>query len=594
MTTTSPILPSIESDSAEEILPGYFVEPDTGAWLTLPPFDWSIPTIGPGVIRWVEQGDGERWSGLKSHISGEPWIYTPGQGRLILWWYAIDPVSPPGQPRWLYRSGVRRGAKGTGKDPLLASLALVEMCGPVYPVWREGRWVGVPYRRALVQIGANSEGQAKDPLAVANAMVDADMSAVFGFDEGILRTQIANGSRIEVLQSSQKSVEGDPSTAEFLNETHHMTHTSGGQALAAVARRNAAKSPGGLARVLELTNAHMPGEGSVAEDSFDTWQAQLAGKTRRIDILYDSREAPPHLRLHVEEDLDTGLRAAYADAPWTDLERIRAEAQDPRVPVADSIRFYFSSLPTSEDAWVNSRKFDARARPDITVADGEAIAVFVDCSKSGDATVIAGCRIDDGHLLSLGHWQRPHGDRGIGWLAPREEVDARLMELDERYDIVWCGVDPSPARDDETEAEYWGEMVDRWHRHFKRKGGVLLWATPGERTGSAVAFDMRNQKPGGRERLREFTEVAMQTALAIDEGDAAALTWDGDPTMRAHVHNARRRPNQFGVSLGKRTRDSSKLVDYAVAAVGARLGRRRILNAGKARRRRTGRAVFVS
>lgn len=565
---------------ASELLPGYYVEPVTGAWLSLPwpaSFDESL-TIGPQIATWCED-----W--LHNHLTGDPWRFTRGQLRFLHYWYALREPGPV--PRWLFRSGVKRGAKGVGKDPLLAVMALAEMCGPTRPTWSDGRWVGVQHRMALVQIAANSEAQAKDPLAVANAMVDREMAGAFGFDKGILRTQIENGSKIELLTSSEASSEGDPATAIFLNESHHMTHTSGGQRVAGVARRNVGKSPGGMARLCEFTNAHMPGEGSVAEDSYEAWQAQVAGKTRRQDILYDSREAPPHLSLTDEDQLMEGIAAAYADSPWVDLERIRDEAQDPRVSTADSIRYYFSSLPTSEDAWIEPRKFDKLARSE-PVEDGEAIALFLDCSKSTDATTIVGCRIADGHIFSLGGWQRPHGDRGKGWLAPRTEVDVTVRSAFERWDVQWFGVDPSPARDDEDEALYWAELVNEWHRDFR--DDVLLWAQPGVK-GSAVAFDMRLSIPGGRERVRLFTQEAELTAAAIDED--GSLSWHGDAMFRMHVHNARRRPNQWGVSIGKQSRASSKLVDYAVSMVGARLGRRLILNSGLVRRKRSGRSMFV-
>jgi hypothetical protein len=354
-----------------------------------------------------------------------------------------------------------------------------------------------------------------------------------------------------------------------------------------VARRNVAKSPGGHARTGEFTNAHLPGEGSVAEDSTNAWQLQVSGQTEFADILYDSREAPPHLSLHVAEQRQAGFAAAYADAPWVSLRRIERDALDPRTPPADSIRYYFNGLPTNETAWVEPRKWDALARPDFVVADREPLAMFVDCSKSSDATVIAGCRVSDGHVVALGAWQRPHGDRGKGWLAPRSEVDAVLRSMFELYDIQWNGVDPSPARDDETEANYWAALVDEWHRDFRDT--VLLWATPGsaERRGHSMLFDMRQSTPGAHDRLRRFTGEAEATASAIDED--GTLTHDGDPMMRLHVHNARRRPNQWGVSLGKQTRDSNRLVDYAVAMVGARMGRRLVLNSGKTRsRKRTG------
>jgi len=162
------------------------------------------------------------------------------------------------------------------------------------------------------------------------------------------------------------------------------------------------------------------------------------------------------------------------------------------------------------------------------------------------------------------------------------------------FDVQWFGVDPSPARDDETEHEYWATLTDEWHRDFRDR--VLIWATgtPGGTGGNAVLFDMRTSTPGGKERNRLFTEQAEITAAEIDGSDATPmLTHDGDSILRMHVHNARRRPNQWGVSLSKETRDSSKLVDMAVAMVGARLGRRLVLNSGKARKKRTGRASFL-
>lgn len=607
MTTTE-----ISTAADAELPPGYQLEEETGAWLSLPwPGDPRLPpahpdrlsllppSLAPQIFAWCS-GDQTATTPaldetrLLNHLTGAPWQFTPAQRRFLHLWYAVREDG-----RWLYRSGVKRGAKGTGKDPLCAAMCLIEAAGPVvldgWATDARGRRVpvGRPHRMALVQIAANSEAQAGDVLRVANGMISPDFASEGRADPGVLRTVLNDSSRIELLTSSERSNEGDPATAEFLNESHHMTETSGGQKLAGVARRNAGKSPGGLARVCEFTNGHMPGEGSVAEESYDAWQVQVAGKTRRKDILYDSREAPPSLRLHVEEELVAGIAAAYADSPWTDQERIRDEAQDPRVPPADSIRYYFNALPESSESWVSPRKFDAGARPDLVVADGEQIAMFLDCSKSSDATGLVACRISDGHIITLGVWQRPHGDRGAGWLAPRDEVDAAGRAAWERYDVVWCGVDPSPARDDDDEAPYWRDLIDSWHRDFRKV--VAVWATPGagERRGNAVLFDMRTSMPGGQERNRVFVEAAEQTQADIDEHET--LTHDAHPALRTHVHNARLRSTKWGMSLGKRTRDSSKKVDLAVCMVGARLGRRIALNSGKLDKRRkpTGEAVFV-
>jgi hypothetical protein len=579
------------SSTERELLPGYYTD-ELGAWLTLPwpknPAD-RPPSLFPQLWLWHHGKETFTTPELGTprlvhHLSGEPWEFVPAQMRFLHLWYAVRPDG-----RWRFRSGVKRGSKGSGKDPFGGAYAHLEAGGPVvFDGWtKDGTPVGRPHRMPLVQIAANSEAQAADLLRVANGMLSLEYRDEVGADPGILRTILGN-ARIELLTSSEASSEGDPATAIILNESHHMKPLNGGVKVAAVARRNVAKSPGGHARILELTNAHMPGEGSVGEESFLAWQAQVAGKSQRDDILYDSREAAPELRLDVEKELELGIRQAYADAPWIDPERIRDEAQDLRTTPADSVRFYFNSLPTSETAWIEPRKFDALARADIVIAGGDPIAMFLDCSKSGDATAVMGCRITDGHVFTIEVWSRPHGDRGKGWLAPRERVDACIRAQFDTYDVHWFGVDPSPALDDETEHEYWVPLTDQWHRDFRER--VLVWATPGDATGNAILFDMRTSTPGGKERNRKFTELAEVTASEIDDGDPAnpTLTHDGDSRLRVHAHNARRRPNQWGVSLSKETRDSSKLIDAAVAMVGARLGRRLVLNSGKSRKKRSG------
>src|SRR5690606_8802792 len=135
-------------------------------------------------------------------------------------------------------------------------------------------------------------------------------------EPGKLRTQTASGSLIELLTNSERSSEGDPPTAILLNESHHMTWSSGGHALADVTRRNVGKSPESVgARVLELTNAHRQGMDSVAEQSYLSWQAQAAGKTRRDDILYDSIDGDPRTRLDDAESPARGPPPAYMGRP---------------------------------------------------------------------------------------------------------------------------------------------------------------------------------------------------------------------------------------------------------------------------------------
>lgn len=566
----------------------------TGGWHSLPwPLAPGLATIGWDVIDWAEGRTDE--VGLIDYQTGGPWRYTPGQARFLVLWYAYDPRTG----RWRYRRGAKRGAKGTGKDPFGGSMCLAELLGPTHLVPDPDSptgWSGQAHRMPLVQIAANSEAQGKDVLRVANAMLSRTARDHYGIDCGETRTYLKAGGRLELLTASEATAEGDPATFIMLNEPHHMTQSSGGHRTAKVARRNVGKSPATVqARICDFTNSHNMGDDSIGERTYDAWQAQVSGKARRQDILYDSIEAPPDVSLADDASRQAGLRAAYADAPWADLERLDDEILDPETPVADSIRYYLNGLAVNESGWIDPRNFDAEhaARPDLVVADGEAVAMFLDCSKSDDATGLVACRISDGHVITLGSWQRPHGDRGKDWLAPIGEVDAAGRAAFERYDVVWCGIDPSPAKDDQTEAEYWKPLIDGWHRDFADT--VAVWATPGDggKRGHAVLFDMRTSKPGGQERVRMFIEAAEMTAADIDEHKT--LTHDANAVLRTHVHNARRRSTKWGMGLGKISRNSSKKCDLAVCMVGVRMGRRIVLNSGKLkrRRRRTGEAVFI-
>ena len=589
-----------------EVLPGYRVDPETGALVTLPwPANPSEKmrlakhSLGPAIIDWAEGRTDE--PGLTHYLDGGPWRFTPGQKRFIITWYAFDPDSG----RFVYRSGVKRGAKGTGKDPFAAAMMLIEFIGPSQLVWDEKRgWIGVRHRMPLVQVAANSEAQAKDTLRIANSMLSRDARKFYRVDCGETATKLQDGTggRMEVLTWSEGSTEGDPATFIVLNESHHMTGP-GGHAIAAVARRNVGKSPRELqARLVEFTNAHRRGGDSAAERSFEAWQKQISNKALLQDILYDSIEADPRLRIHVPEELELGIKQAYSDAPWADVDRLQAEALDARTSAGDTIRFYFNGLAAAEDAWVNPGKVDGLMMENAVLEDREAIAIFADLSKSDDSTGIVACRLSDSAFFVLGVWQKPHGDRGKGWLAPREEVKSAILEADARYRVVWVGIDPSPAEDDATESLYWQEMIDELHQHFSKK--LRVWATPG-RGGSSVLFDMRMSQTGGKARNEKFTQTAMLISELIDESDPqngiVPFEMENHPVLRRHMHNAKRRPNLWGFSLGKETRDSPRKIDLAVCVVGARLGRDAALNSGKVkagRKRRTrrsgrGRAVFA-
>lgn len=587
-----------------ELLPGYRVDPETGAWVTLPwPQDAETKdrlianSIGPLVIRWAEGTltDEERelhGPGLIHHLYATPWRFTPGQKRFLILWYAHQ------DGRYIYRRGVKRGAKGTGKDPFAAAHGNCELAGPTHLVRDPdtGLWTGIQHRVPLVQVAANSEKQAKEVLNTANAMWSREAKAWHGIETQKTQTNLQGRGRFEVLTSSEASAEGDPATFIILNETHHMLESNQGHRLAQVARRNVAKSPEDLqGRLVEYTNSHSNADDSTAQRSFETWQDKVSGRNKGPDdFLYDSIEADQNLSVYDPEQLKIGLQQAYSDAPWSDLERLEAEIYDADMSLAHAIRYYLNGPGTKEDAWVDARSWNALSRADIVVADGDRIAMFLDCSKSSDTTGLVGVRVSDGHTFVIGYWRPKKTPRGNHELVSREEVDATVREAFQRYRVMWFGVDPSPAKDDDTEHLYWKKTIDGWHQDFHRK--IKLWATPGVTQGHSVMFDMRLSTPGAHQRMAQFTEMAEQVHLWVDEDHS--ITHDGDPALTLHVHNARNKSNKWGTSLGKESPTSKKHVDLAVCMVGAHLGRRLLLNNTKIRtgegRSSRGREGFVA
>jgi hypothetical protein len=257
----------------------------------------------------------------------------------------------------------------------------------------------------------------------------------------------------------------------------------------------------------------------------------------------------------------------------------------------------------AEDAWVDPAAIDAAidsvvkanraivGKDDLKVGwravmPGEEVVIFFDGSKSDDATAIVGCRISDSYIFTIGVWQKPKGKRGEKWLAPRHAVDKRVDEAFSELNIIGFWADPSHATDDEDGTRYWDEMIDSWH--VKYKDQLKIWATKSGLSTHSVMFDLASP-----ERQRLFVGAAETFVEEIEhlndiEEFEPQFQIDGHPALVAHMRNARRYPGKFGTSLMKDNRESSRKIDLAVAAVGARLLRRSFLNGEKPEEKRNG------
>lgn len=542
------------------------------ALVTLEPFpaDGSIKTLGWGVIDWVEtmlrQPDGDD--------AGGPFQLTPEQINFVLWFYALDE-----RGRFRTRRGVLRRSKGWGKSPFLGALCLAELCGPVrFDYWAaDGEPVGMSHPTPWVVLAGVSEQQTQNTMTVVLAMLENSAAVEeYGLDVGLTRVFAPGGGRLVPITASSSTQEGARPSFAVMDETHHWTESNGGWKLARVIRRNLAKSRDGSARSIETTNAHEPGHDSVGEASYLDHLAISEGRTRSGGLLYDSREAPGDVNLADEASLMAGLRAAYGDATWVDLERLRDEIWDPSTPPEEARRFYLNQIVAAANSWTAPHEWDANARADLAPLrrgapgewkDGEAVTLGFDGGRTDDSTALVAVRVSDGAPFLLGLWEKPTGPEGAGWEVDHPAVRDAVAHAFATLDVVGFFSD----------VKEWETDVDSWREEYGER--LLVKAT----TRHAVALDMR---------ANQFDIVRAVEAFnrAITDGEASH---DGDPRLRRHVLNARRRPNRYGVSFGKETRESPKKVDALAALVLARMARSRVLadNVLTRRRGRVGRLV---
>lgn len=526
---------------------------------------WVLPdaTLGWDALAWCG-----KW--LKNE-SGDPWRFTLEQARFLLWWFALDEGG-----RWLFRDFILQRLKGWGKDPIGACLCAIEAFGPArFAEWDGDRPVATDVPNAWVQTAAVALEQTKNTMRLFPSLFTAEAKAFYRLHVGKEMVHGLGDERlIQAVTSSPATLEGARATFVLLNETQHWKEANQGHEMAGVIARNATKSADGAARTGRITNAYEPSEDSVAQRDREAWEQAEAGQSLTTGILYDSIEAAPEAPLSAE-DAPEVVKSIRGDSVWLVPDRIVQAILDTREPPSRSRRFWYNQIVAAEDAWTVPQDFAACADADRVVYDGEEVALFFDGSKSDDATGLVACCMSDGHVVTVGMWQRPPGERGAGWTSPRHDVDQKVDATFERFKVVAFFGDPSHTRDDETQERYWDGLIDEWHRRYKDR--LQLWADGRKHS---VMWDMTSSA-----RQEAFTAAAERCVGDIEDSAKAAangghrvLTHDGDLRLRQHVRNAKRYPNRYGVSLWKGHRESPRKVDLAVCMVGARMVRRDVLN----------------
>ena len=111
-------------------------------------------SLGPGGFLWCQDSIRQ---------AGEPWRFTAEQIRFLHYLYAVDE-----RGRRLFHRSVLRRAKGWGKSPFMAAIALAELCGPVRfdGFDANGEPVGAAASMPWVQIAGVSETQTANTMSM--------------------------------------------------------------------------------------------------------------------------------------------------------------------------------------------------------------------------------------------------------------------------------------------------------------------------------------------------------------------------------------------------------------------------------------------
>lgn len=540
---------------------------DTGAADRLDTLPAELPrlTLGGEAAWWIEhflvQPNGDN--------AGKPFRLTSRQLRFLLHWYGVDDDG-----KWLYHHGVRRLAKGSGKSPFAAALALADFCARVRVVdidAKKGIVKGKAMDMPLVQIAATSQDQTGNTMRMVRAFASKGSRIVneHQLDPGKTKYYKLPEGILEVITSSSTAAEGAEASLVVADETEHWTPSNGGVELAATLEDNLAKSG---SRMLETSNAWQPGKETVAESTFDSWVAQEEGRTvNKSKILYDAVIIPADTDWKNPESIRAGIEYVYADCDWQmrNLDAIMTRILDPKARVNDSKRKYGNRPTTADDAWIAPEQWSKLADRERVVSDGERIVMFFDGSKSRDTTALVGCTVDDGHVFLIDMWE-PDTVHNTESTVPVGDVDATVDYAFEKYDVVAFFADV---------AEWESFVKVDWPKRYADR--LRIKAVPGGKSPEPIAWDMRSN-------VFEFVKAAeLVRAEIIDE----TFSHCGSSRLSRHMYNARARRNRFGTSIAKESPASPKKIDGAVCAIGARMVRR--LVAGKIKKRKSGRVIAV-
>lgn len=474
--------------------------------LSVPDDETPYPTLGPLVVEWMQEhlcfGPGD--------LLGEPLRLSDEQRAFIYRFYEIQPESRKDAGRRRFNRCALSLPKGSAKSELGALIACAELAddAPVrFNGWdADGQPKGRPLNDPFVVLVAVTEEQSDELAYGAMRIILQESKIANRFDIGLDRILRAGGHGKAIsLAGSPSARDGARTTFALLDETHWHT-TERLRRAADVMRNNLAKRKIAEAWALEVTTAYEPGAGSIAEDTMDYARSVHDGRTKDARLFFYHRQAGDHHDLSTEEGARAAvIEASGAAAVWRDIDAIVGIWADPTTDRNFWERVWLNRPVQSTQKAFDLEVFRSLARSGIPIPDGSLITVGFDGSRKEDATGVIATHVQSGFQWVAGKWEKPTGAEGDGWEVPRDQVNACIAQLFERFNVWRLYADPP----------YWEGAVDEWIGRYGDER-VIQWYTNVKRKMAFALIGYRNAMLEGR------------------------LTHDGDEMYVRHIGNAHR------------------------------------------------------
>lgn len=404
-----------------------------------------------------------------------------------------------------FASGVRQAlvsiARANGKTGLAAMVAVAEL------------FVGGESPEVLVV--ASDQRQANITLRVARRMVE--MSPELSERVHIYSDKLVtphNGGLLQPLPADPAALHGWDPTLLIVDELHVVSEEVWEAVSSVMGKRP-------VSTTLAISTP------STSIESI-MWRLVQHGRTGDDPAFY-LREfsAPDGCDIDDREAWRVANPAMTCDPPFLAEDGMAAARRTLREPVFRQLRL--GQWVGQVDRWLPWGAWEPLAEP-RKIGKRDRVVLAFDGSASGDSTALIGCTVGARpYVFEVALWENP-GDKR--WRVPRGDVDAKVAECFDRFDVVELAADPWG----------WRSEIEAWANRFGEKR-VLEWNT------------------ANAQRMAPATDRFYQAV--VDQG----VTHDGSQRLGEHLGNCVAKATPLGDLVSKDKKGSLNKIDGAVAAI---------------------------